>query len=209
MSDIFRKLCLLAAVALTTPAMAQETTTSETAQTLTEGQAQPSRQERADGLSTGTPVLKVGDPYVVSVHTDWELRCVKAPEGTKEPCQMYQLLSDQRGNSVAEINLFNLPDDPQLAAGATIITPLETLLTRRLSLSVDGSQSKQYPFTFCTSIGCIARIGLTPGEIASMKAGSVANIRIVPAKAPDQTVDLEVSLAGFTAGFDAVVEANR
>ncbi|MFY0691371.1 MAG: invasion associated locus B family protein [Paracoccaceae bacterium] len=204
MSDMFRKLCLLAALALSAPAMAQETTSSDTPQAGAEAPA-----ERDDGLSTGTPELKVGDPYVVSVHTDWELRCVKAPEGTKEPCQMYQLLNDQRGNSVAEINLFNLPNDPQLAAGATIITPLETLLTRQLRLSIDGAPAKQYPFTFCTSIGCIARIGLTPGEIAAMKAGAVANILIVPAKAPDQTVDLTMSLSGFTAGFDAVIEANK
>ena len=107
---------------------------------------------RADGLSTGSEVAEIGKTYKVSEHGDWELRCIKAPEGTKDPCQLYQLLEDQQGNSVAEINLFSLPDGDELTAGATIVTPLETLLTQNVLLSVDGGKPKVYPFTFCTCL---------------------------------------------------------
>lgn len=162
---------------------------------------------RDDGLSTGETIVQVGQTYRVSEHGDWELRCIKAPEGQKDPCQLYQLLEDQQGNSVAEINLFSLPEGDNLAAGATIVTPLQTLLTKNVLMSVDGGQAKVYPFTFCTEIGCFARVGFTSGDVASFKAGNAAKIVVVPAQAPDQTVDLTMSLKGFTAGLAAVQAA--
>ncbi|MEM7470163.1 MAG: invasion associated locus B family protein [Pseudomonadota bacterium] len=160
---------------------------------------------RADGLSTGQEESPVGETYVKSEHGDWDLRCIRAPEGQKEPCQLYQLLEDQNGQSVAEINLFPLPPEDQLEAGATIVTPLETLLTQQLRLSVDTGKAKVYPFTFCTQIGCFSRIGLTADDIASFKRGNEGKIVVVPMRAPDQQVQLSISLTGFTAAFDAAV----
>lgn len=187
-------------------AIAQTATETETApEAATEAPADGAA--RADGLSTGAAVLEVGETYKVSDHGDWELRCIKAPDGNKDPCQLYQLLEDQQGNSVAEINLFNLPADDNLAAGATIVTPLETLLTQNVLMSVDGGKAKVYPFTFCTAIGCFSRVGFTAGDVASFRAGNQAKIVVVPAQAPDQKVELTVSLSGFTAGFEAVKKA--
>jgi invasion protein IalB len=186
--------------ALGSTAIAQSTTETEETQT----------EERADGLSTGVDAPpEVGKTYVLSIHGDWELRCIKAPEGQKDPCQLYQLLRDQNDNSVAEINLFNLPNDEKLAAGATIVTPLETLLTRNVVMSVDGAKAKVYPFTFCTAIGCFARVGFTNEDINSFKRGNAAKIVVIPAQAPTQKVELTVSLKGFTAGFDAVSAAAK
>lgn len=222
MSDLLKSLLVAGLIAAATPGFAQTTTTEgeatpqaetaegETAPDAETGETTDTEQPRADGLSTGVAAgPAVGSTYQVSKHGDWELRCIKAGEGQKDPCQLYQLLRDQQGNSVAEINLFNMPPDDKLAAGATIVTPLETLLTRNVSLSVDGGQAKVYPFTFCTEIGCFSRVGFTAEDVASFKRGNQAKITIVPAQAPDQTVDLTMSLTGFTAGFDAVTEATK
>lgn len=195
---VFQAAFLGVLLSLSTQSMAQTATTEEAA---------PEATERADGLSLGSEEIGVGDTYVVSTHGDWELRCIKAPEGAKDPCQLYQLLADQQGNSVAEVNLFNVTGDEQLAAGATIVTPLETLLTRNVTISVDGSKAKTYPFTFCTAVGCFSRVGFTAGDVAGFKRGNAAKIVVVPAQAPDQTVELTMSLKGFTAGFDAVTAA--
>lgn len=155
-------------------------------------------------LSMGTtPADGPGSTYVRETFNDWQLRCVRVAEG-EEPCQLYQLLEDGEGNSVAEIGMFALPDGGEAAAGATIIAPLETLLTAGLRLSVDTSEAKIYPFTFCSQMGCVARVGFTAEEVAAFKAGSKATLQIVPAVAPDQTVSLDMSLSGFTAGYDAV-----
>lgn len=150
----------------------------------------------------------VGEPYIREEFGDWSLRCVRAETG-EDPCQLYQLLQDQNGNSVAEISVFPLPEGQQAVAAATIITPLETLLTQQLTLSVDAAQGKRYPFTFCAQVGCVARIGFLAEEVDAFRRGNAANIRIVPAAAPDQEVNLTVSLSGFTAGFNAVLEQRQ
>ncbi|MBU9699426.1 invasion associated locus B family protein [Rhodobacteraceae bacterium HSP-20] len=167
----------------------------------------------AEGTAAGSdlsmgqaPADGVGSTYVKASFESWEQRCVKS--GTDaDPCQLYQLLKDASGNSVAEIGMFSLPEGGQAAAGATIIAPLETLLTGGVRIGIDEAEPKIYPFTFCSQVGCVARVGFTAEEVAAFKAGNKATLTIVPAVAPDKTVALEISLKGFTAGYDAVAES--
>ena len=195
-----------AVLAFASVAFAQESTESDAAQT----EAPAADGISADDLSPGTPVNegpRVGETYTAENFQDWELRCIKA-DGGNDPCQLYQLLKDEQGNSVAEFSLFNLPEGGEAVAGATIITPLETLLTAQLRLGVDGGQAKRYPYSFCSGIGCFSRVGFTAAEIDQFKKGDVAQVIIVPAAAPQDTVNLTVSLSGFTAGWNAVIAAN-
>lgn len=187
----------LLAVGLAFPLAAQDTaaTADETA----------SAAEQA-GLSLGQ--REVGTTYISADHGDWEMRCIAAPEGQPDPCQLYQLLEDAEGNPVAEFNLFDVPDEGELVAGATIVTPLDTLLTGQLRMAVDSNQARVYPFSFCQPIGCYVRLGLTNADVQTFRAGSEATIAIVPLQAPDQLVPLTLSLSGFTAGFEALEAYN-
>ena len=194
-----RSLALAALLAaLSSPLAAQESDSAA-------GDDAATSEETSD-LSMGTVVdengRQEGQPYIREEFGDWALRCLATSEGP-DPCQLYQLLSDGDGNAVAEVSLFPLPDGGRAAAGATIVAPLETLLTEQLTLSVDGANTRKYPFTFCNPAGCVARIGLTGGDIDLFKRGAAAQVTLVPAAAPDQRIDLELSLIGFTAGFDA------
>ena len=155
----------------------------------------------AGDLSLGTTEPQVGETYIAEEFTDWELRCVRQAEG-EDPCQIYQLLTDDQGNAVAEFNIFALPPGGEAVAGATVITPLETLLTAQLRLSTDGAQPKRYPYSFCTPIGCFARLGFTADEIEEFKTGAEVIVTIVAAGAPDQPLQLTASLSGFTAGWE-------
>ena len=162
----------------------------------------------AAGISTGTPVTadgeEIGQPYNQGEFGDWVQRCVRTA-GEQDPCQLYQLITDQNGGSVAEMTVFPLPEaNAPAVAAATVITPLETLLTEQVTLSIDGGQAKRYPFVFCTPQGCVARIGLVQEDLDAFKAGNSARLRIVPAVAPDQEVVVDVSLQGFTAGYEAL-----
>jgi invasion protein IalB len=154
--------------------------------------------------SLGTPVADgPGSEYVKASFDAWDLRCIRSEDG-KDPCQLYQLLKDAQGGGVAEISIIPLPPGGKAVAGATIVTPLETLLTEQVTLGVEGGETKTYPFTFCTVAGCVARVGFTAEEITAFKKGAKAVMTIVPLAAPDQKVSLDVSLKGFTAGFDEV-----
>ena len=143
-----------------------------------------------------------GDTYVKEEFGAWSLRCIVVPEGD-DPCQMYQMLLEPGGSPLAEYTMFRLPEGGQAAAGATIVVPLETSLQAELSIQVDDGATKRYPFAFCNTVGCYARIGLTPEDINAYKAGGAATITIVPIAAQDQTVAVELSLEGFTAAFGA------
>ncbi len=169
----------------------------------------PAAEAPAD-LAMGQPAQDpnaVGSTYSKAVFDAWDLRCVRTETG-QDPCQLYQLLKDGQGTSVAEFNLFDLPEGGEAVAGATVIAPLETQLTAGLRIAIDGAEAKVYPFTFCARIGCVARVGFTAAEMDALRKGDKAIVTIVPAVAPDQQVVLEASLKGFTAGFEAVKANN-
>ncbi|KNG93151.1 invasion associated locus B family protein [Pseudaestuariivita atlantica] len=193
-------LALVAGIALAGPALAQ----------TTEGEGDaPAATNEVDGglstpLSTGEEVTegpRIGSTYVVEEIGDWTLQCLKAPEGQEDPCQLYQLLRDASGNAVAEVSIFRIPPGGQVEAGATFVVPLETLLTSQLTVSVDGGKAKRYPYSFCNQIGCYARVGLLGADVTSFKRGAKATVTLVPFAAPDQKVELDMSLSGFTAGL--------
>mgnify|MGYP001066761150 CR=1 FL=1 len=199
-------LCFLlgtAAYAQTTPA--PETATPET--------AAPEAAPAPDGISMGTaadaPAANdgIGSTYTEASFDAWEQRCIRTEDGAN-PCQLYQLLKDSAETPVAEVSIFGLPAGNQAVTGATIIVPLETLLTAELTMTVDGSQPRKYPFSWCAPIGCVARVGFTQAELDAFKKGNEAKLAIVPVVAPDQKVELTLSLKGFTAGYDAVNKAN-
>ncbi len=152
---------------------------------------------------------KPGQTYLVKSFDDWQQRCVRTELGA-DPCHLYQLLKDENGNPVAELSVFNMPEGSKgkAVAGATLMAPLETLLTAGLQLAVDSNKPLAYPFTVCTPVGCVARLGFTASELAMLKKGNAARITIVPYVAPDQPVVLNASLKGFTAGYDAMAAAN-
>lgn len=146
----------------------------------------------------------VGDAYEREVFGDWAVRCIKAPEGEADRCNLYQLLRNAEGVSVAEFNFFRLPESGQVVSGANIVVPLETFLPEQLTLAVDGANARRYPYRFCNRAGCIARVGFTQAEVDEFKRGAASSLRIVPAAAADTEVILTISLTGFTAAYDSI-----
>lgn len=177
----------------------------------------PTEQVEGDGstiedqLSLGEPANtepQVGQTYIQEKNGDWEMRCIRAEDGD-DPCQMYQLMTDSEGTPVAEISIFRLPEGGRAVAGATIIVPLETSLPEQLTMQVDAGQARRYPFAFCNTVGCYSRVGLVQEEVTAFRRGNAASVTIVPALAPDQKVELTMSLSGFTASYDKTSVAQQ
>ncbi|EAQ44988.1 MAG: invasion-associated locus B family protein [Roseobacter sp. MedPE-SWde] len=190
---------LAALIAVTSSLSAQE---SETTAPQTSEQTADQILDLGQPVDDGTP--KLGDRYAKETHGDWDLACVKT-EAETDPCSLLQILTDPNGNPMAEVSLFRI-DQPggQAVAGATIIVPLETLLPAALTISVDGAPGKRYNYSFCNPLGCVAQIGLTQADIDTFKAGGEATLSLRPAPAPDQLVEMKMSLKGFTAGYNVV-----
>lgn len=155
----------------------------------------------ADSAAAESGEPKPGQYYAKSEHEDWTIRCIKADKGV-DPCELYQLMKDEQGNSVAEVTLIPLSNG-DVAAGATVVAPLETDLIKGLSLSIDGGEARGYPFSFCAPVGCVSRMGFTAAELNALKRGGRAEIGLLPFGAdPSKPVALKLSLSGFTAAFD-------
>lgn len=218
MPRILSNLSLIAILAMGTSLSAQEATTEAEAAPAAEAQAAeaPATDAQAaetpaeapaegaaaaaEGLDQGREVQE--DPsYIKATYGDWQMKCFRT--GTEEDlCQMYQLLTEEAGNPVAEFSLYRLPKGAPVVAGATIAVPLGTLLNEEIKIAIDGGKAKSYAYSFCTMGGCFARIGLAQADVDALKRGVKATLAIVPAQAPDQTVNISVSLKGFTAAFD-------
>lgn len=158
---------------------------------------------QSNDLPLGQPVEpQPGDTYVAEQFDDWQIRCVRQDPDVPEPCQMYQLLLDVNGTSVAEMTAFALPEGQAAIAGATVITPLETHLAQGVQFFVDDQEPLLYAFDFCSRMGCYARMGWTEDLVARMEQGAVATIRIAPYADPQSDVIVTASLRGFTAAMN-------
>lgn len=185
---------LLIALALATGVQAQ-TTTAPAATATTSGAATAGKEAP-------------GTPYIKSTSGDWELRCVHTADG-HDPCQLYQLVKDKTNNPVAEFAVTDLPAGQAAVLGGTIVTPLETMLPPGVHLKIDSAEEKSYDFLFCNRTGCVSRVGFTAKEAEAMKKGKDITMTIVPVAAPDQPVQLTVSLKGFSDGIAEVTKINE
>ena len=131
---------------------------------------------------------------------DWQVRC--APDGNE--CFMYQLAADQANNPVAEVSLLKLPEESEADAGVTIVTPLGTLFTTGVVLQIDGGEKRQFPFAWCSQVGCFARFGLDKPRVDALKRGKGGQITLISVGRPEAPVVLNLSLSGFTAAFDSL-----
>ena len=142
--------------------------------------------------------------YTKSTHNDWTLRCMHAKDGGKDPCELYQLLKDDKGGPVGEASV--IPFAGKAAAILNFVAPLETDLSTGMGLQVGNGKNSAYPFMVCAPIGCIARIGFSEAELGNLKKSSSATVSLLPfgGDPAKNVVKLNLSLKGFTAGFDAV-----
>ncbi|WP_102223140.1 invasion associated locus B family protein [Acidimangrovimonas sediminis] len=207
------KLTLALTLALALPFAQTALAQSSTPDTKAPADASGAPSSDAKGGANAGPGLSMGENvegkmYVKDTQGDWTVRCFHTKDN-KDPCELYQLLKDEKKNPVAEMIMVPLPKGGQAVAGATIITPLETLLTQQLTIAIDGSGAKRYPFVLCNPVGCFARIGLTQADLDGYRKGAKGTMEIVSAADPRQPLDLPISLKGFTAGFDEVASNNE
>jgi invasion protein IalB len=162
----------------------------------TEGEAAPPAEgEEAEAPAQGEVMEVIRETF-----GDWQIRC--APEGNE--CFMYQLAMDNENNPVAEVSILKLPEEAEADAGVTVVTPLGTLLPQGVVVQIDTGEQRQYPFAWCSQVGCFARFGLARPSIDAMKRGQAGKLTLHAVAAPERPVTLALSLTGFTAAFDSL-----
>lgn len=197
----------------TAPAAAPETAPTTAPATAAPAEAAPAAAPAApgtEGAAAGAPAAGGAAPatpqqpqvmeIVKDTFGDWQVRC--APEGNE--CFMYQLALDGQKNPVAEVSILKLPEVAEAEAGVTVVTPLGTLLPDGLALQIDGGETRQYPFVWCSQVGCFSRFGLAKPTLDGMKRGKAGKITLVSVGAPQTPVVLALSLTGFTDAWNSL-----
>ena len=195
MKKLSRSIALLSALLIAAPVVAQDTTQESTATDAPAAAEQLSEQ-----------ALELGTVYQAATHGDWVIECVSTATPANDPCEMTQILRDVGENNVAKIAVTTLTgaQDNSPPAGMRITAPLMTLLPSGIGFSIDGGPTTTLAFFACNQNGCITELGLSSDDIAVFKAGAVGKVQLRPAAAPDQLVEADLSLSGFTAAFDAL-----
>ena len=161
----------------------------------------------ASGLSLGKPLETIREPgeiYLAGNKGDWNVRCVTANPGEIDKCEIQQLLFLNENSPIADISIFKLPEGERAVAAANVMVPLETLLTKKFRFAFSEDSVKEFPYSFCNQNGCLVRMGLLEEDIEAMKKGSSSELSITHISSPDASINLSLSLSGFTAAFNTI-----
>ena len=163
--------------------------------------------QEASGLSLGKPLETIREPgeiYLAGNKGDWNVRCVTANPGEIDKCEIQQLLFLNENSPIADISIFKLPEGERAVAAANVMVPLETLLTKKFRFAFSEESAKEFPYSFCNQNGCLVRMGLLEEDIEAMKKGSSSELSITHISSPEASINLSLSLNGFTAAFDII-----
>ena len=163
--------------------------------------------QEASGLSLGKPLETIREPgeiYLAGNKGDWNVRCVMANPGEIDKCEIQQLLFLNENSPIADISIFKLPEGERAVAAANVMVPLETLLTKKFRFAFSEESVKEFPYSFCNQNGCLVRMGLLEEDIEAMKKGSSSKLSITHISSPEASINLSLSLNGFTAAFDII-----
>ena len=165
----------------------------------------PALSQEASGLSLGKPLEKIREPgevYLAGNKGDWNVRCITGKPGEIDKCEIQQLLFLNENTPIADISIFKLPPGELAVAAANVMVPLETLLTKKFRFSFSKDLVKEFPYSFCNSNGCLVRMGLLEEDVTAMKKGVVSQLSLTHVSKPESSINLNLSLSGFTAAFD-------
>ena len=163
--------------------------------------------QEASGLSLGKPLETMREPgeiYLAGSKGDWNVRCITGKPGETDRCEIQQLLFLNENTPVVDISIFKLPVGEVAVAAANIMVPLETLLTKKFRFAFSEELIKEYPYSFCNKNGCLVRLGLLEEDLEALKTGLSSELSITHISDPEASINLDISLKGFTAAFEII-----
>ncbi|MGY4748612.1 invasion associated locus B family protein [Pannonibacter sp. Q-1] len=146
-----------------------------------------------------SPALAQGE--VKAVHGDWQMRCDTPPGAESEQCALIQNVTAEDRDNVG-LSVIVLKTADKQARILRVLAPLGVLLPSGLGLRVDEADIGRAAFVRCLPNGCIAEVILQDDVVGKLRAGKQATFIIF--QTPEEGIGIPISLAGFSAGFDAL-----
>jgi invasion protein IalB len=128
---------------------------------------------------------------------DWKLNCVENVE-TRQ-CVVTQELRTDKGQTAAVVNLTYREQETIIE----IALPLMVDLTSPLSVSVDATDVKNYPYNACNSQACFILLKDDEDLLTAFKKGVQAQMKAKTFSG--QNIDMKISLKGFSIAFSELM----
>ena len=129
---------------------------------------------------------------------DWRLSC--AEQGGNERCLVTQAQIDQNGTTVSVINVSKAEDDFVVE----FVLPLMTDLTTPVELNISDNESRSLLYNACNQSACFILLTEADVVLEAFKANASANMLF--GLFNGQSVNVNISLRGFTAAYEALSE---
>jgi len=135
---------------------------------------------------------------------DWRVACVHR-EGAGRLCAMSQTqVQGEGGQRILALEITVAPGEE--TATGTLLLPFGLMLDDGVSLEIDdASFAENLRFRTCFPSGCVVPIIIFAEHLSALRKGASLNI-LTSASDTGQPVSFTVSLRGFTAAFDRLVE---
>lgn len=159
----------------------------------------PSLAQGAANPAVTAPAADAEKPAETKKFDDWVVACGTPKDSSKKVCQAVQTLTNKEdGKRVMQI-MVGYPEKSQDAV-AVFVLPLGYLLQAGGKFELDGKEIGVLGAERCIQTGCIVPLQLDKEMMAKFKAGTGGKIVVTIAK--DRTIDLPVSLKGFSAALN-------
>ena len=132
---------------------------------------------------------------------DWRINCDPAGEGI-EQCALVQFVVAEEDDGIWLRAYFFRPPESVETLLLSVLVPLDVILTRRLGLRIDDRERVQFDFIRCSHEGCLVSIPIDDPLLATFRSGNEALFDFY--FEDDEGIGVPVSLAGLTAGLDAL-----
>lgn len=132
---------------------------------------------------------------------DWQMTCDAVPAGG-EQCALVQRVEDTDSPDVWLAAYVFRPNDGSGQTLLSVLVPLQVILVKGLGLKIDDGDLVTFDFIRCSLEGCLASIDLDEARISTLRGGEQA--LFIYYFEESQGVGFPVSLAGFSAGLDAL-----
>ncbi|WP_366555635.1 invasion associated locus B family protein [Aquibaculum sediminis] len=157
---------------------------------------------QSPALAQGLPTEDVPEAEVeVQQFEDWSLRC--AGEGGQRRCELVQPVDDpETGEPVMALVI--APSGPDNVPVAWFVMPLGVLLPPGIGLSIDDAEPDRLPIRHCEPGGCLAPLELSDEVQRRLRSG--VTLEVLAYDIDEQQVSVPLSLMGFTAGMEALMQ---
>lgn len=148
------------------------------------------------------PTLAAAQGEVTETHGDWLIRCFpEAPEATPR-CALtqYVVAEDRDGVGLQVLVWKGMPEGPALQ----VLAPLDIALRQGLRVRIDEEEIGLMNFDRCAPEGCLAQVLLDDRVLGLLRTGGAILFIFYLYDDPDAGIGVPISLAGFSAGFDAL-----